>query len=63
MLDLFQKAGKTKWIIAICVIAVLLYVIYRRKKKQEQETSIVHYKPTQLKRNSRLHSTQKRINA
>ena len=37
MADFFQKAGKMKWLIVICVIAVVIYVIYRRKKKQAQE--------------------------
>ena len=30
MLDFFQKGGNAKWIITICVIAVVIYVIYRR---------------------------------
>ncbi len=33
MLDFFQKGGMAKWIIAIGIIAVVIYVIYRRKNK------------------------------
>lgn len=35
MLDFFQKGEMTKWIIAIGIIAVVIYVIYRHKNNKE----------------------------
>ncbi len=37
MLDFFQKGGKAKWIIAIAIVAVVIYVIYRRKKNKDKK--------------------------